>query len=592
MRPGLPVCPTPGNGCDALTLAAPTAKAQTPRSDSHAPPRALEVYPRRVAVPSPAPLVADARRLYEAGDWTGALVAFERADSGAPLHGRDLMLTAFCADLTGRDQQCTELMGRAFRGFLAEGDGGAAARAAFWLASMHAARRDAARAEAWGRRMAGIVEDQGLDAERALVATGRGRLALESPDPADVERALALSREGAAIARAARDTDTEVLSRLNAGMALLRLGSTMEGLAEFDEAMANVTSGEVQIPLVNGIAYCSVISASLKASDVSRAREWTAAATDWCGQHPDLVPFRGLCLVHRSVVRMLDGDWQGALDEALTASRRLLPIDTGLARYQLGELHRLTGRFAEAEDSYRLANAAGYRPEPGLMLLRLAQGRVDAAAISARRLNSELTLAGERAEFLPAYVEVMAAARDADAARAGADELARLANIAGQAMPRAAALTALGIAQCAEGDGPAAVAKLREASAAWHDLGMPYLEAKVRAALGGCYAALGDDDAAALEVEAARTAFDRLGAVPDLAALPRHAPSSGPLTAREVEVVRLVAKGLTNRGVAEELVLSEKTVARHLANIYAKLGIASRAAATAYVYDHDLLASP
>jgi DNA-binding CsgD family transcriptional regulator len=561
-----------------------------------------------VAVSSSTPLATDGRRLYEAGSWTRALAAFERADAAAPLAGRDLMLTAFSAYLLGREEHSIGLLGRAFRGFLDAHDDAAAARAAFWLSFAHDTRGDRARAEAWGRRLAGVIEDGGLAAERALLFSGLGHRSLASPDPSDTRRALELSREAIALARPVRDTDTEVFSRLSAGWALLRLGSAAEGLGEFDEAMAAVASGEVRTPIVNGVAYCSVISASLRLDDLGRAREWTSAATDWCAQNPELVPFRGQCLVHRSVVKMLDGDWPGARDEALRAVERLLPADTGAASYQLGELHRLAGRFAEAEDAYRLANSAGRRPEPGLMLLRLAQGRVDAAAVSARRLSAELTRRAERTEFLPAYVEVMAAAGDAEAARAGAEELSAFADAAAEAsgavraaIPRARALAAAGTALCAAGEAAEAVRSLREASLAWHDLGMPYAEARARAVLGRCYAALGDDEAAALEVEAARTAFERLGARPDLAALPAtapatgaaragHAPSSAPgLTEREAEVVRLVAAGLTNRAIARELVLSEKTVARHLANVYAKLGIASRAAATAYAYDHGLV---
>ncbi|WP_430297154.1 helix-turn-helix transcriptional regulator [Sinomonas sp. B1-1] len=554
-----------------------------------------------MAVPSSVPLAADGRRLYEAGSWTRALEAFERADSDTPLPGSDLMLTAFSAYLLGREDRSIDLFGRAFRDFLGTDDAAAAARAAFWLSFAHDTRGDRARAEAWGRRLAGIVDESRLGAERALLLSGLGHRSLASPDPAETRRALELSREAIALARPARDTDTEVFSRLSAGWALLRLGSTGEGLAELDEAMATVTSGEVNTPIVNGVAYCSVISASLRSEDLARAREWTTAATDWCAQHPDLVPFRGQCLVHRSQVKMLDGDWSGALEEADRAVQRLLPADTGLAGYQLGEMHRLTGRFTDAEDAYRLANSAGRRPEPGLMLLRLAQGRADAAAVSARRLSLELTRRSERAEFLPAYVEVMAAVGDIDAARAGAAEIAAMAERAGPsggpaaALSRARALTAEGTVCCAAGEAAQAVRSLRDASLAWHDLGMPYPEARVRATLGRCYAALGDDEAAALEVDAAREAFQRLGAQPDLAALPdagrgwRRAPSPVPLTEREVEVVRLVAAGLTNRAIAKELVLSEKTVARHLANIYAKLGIASRAAATAYAYDHSLV---
>ncbi|NUP74112.1 MAG: helix-turn-helix transcriptional regulator [Sinomonas sp.] len=536
------------------------------------------------------PVLDDGRRLYEAQAWTDALAAFERADRDSPLPADDLMRFAFSAFLLGHEERCIDLLGRAFRGFLQADDGAAAARTAFWLAFAHESRGDGARAEAWGRRLAGLVDDEGLHAERALVCSGLGHAALASAEPTEIRRALDLSRQAIAIARPARDTDTEVFSRLSAGWALLRLGSTAEALAELDEAMASVTSGEVQTPIVNGVAYCSVISASLRAADVARAREWTAAASDWCARHPELVPFRGECLVHRSVVRMFDGDWPGAYDEAARASERLLPADTGAASYQIGELHRLGGRFAEAEGAYRLANAAGHRPEPGLMLLRLAQGRADAAAVAARRLCAELVRPTERTEFLPAYVEVMAAVGDADAAERGAEELAVLAELSGSLLSHAHALGARGAALWAAEDPSGAASALRAASLAWHDLGMPYFEARTRAALGRCYLALGDDEAGALEVEAARAAFERLGAQPDLEALPGGAPSSpGPLTAREVEVVRLVARGLTNRGVAKELVLSEKTVARHLANIYAKLGIASRAAATAYAYDHGLL---
>ncbi|GAB3269943.1 LuxR C-terminal-related transcriptional regulator [Sinomonas notoginsengisoli] len=560
-----------------------------------------------MAVHSSAPLLDDGRRLYESGAWSRALEAFERADSVEPLPGHDLMLTAFSAYLLGREDRSIDLLARAFRDFLDTHDDAAAARAAFWLSFAHDTRGDRARAEAWGRRLEGIVEDGRLGGERALLLSGMGHRSLASPDPSETRHALELSREAIALARLAQDTDTEVFAHLSAGWALLRLGSASEGLGELDAAMAAVTSNEVQTPIVNGVAYCSVISASLWADDVARAREWTTAATAWCDRNTELVPFRGQCLVHRSQVKVLDGDWPGALDEALIACNRLLPADAGFASYQLGEVHRLAGRFGEAEDAYRIANSAGHRPEPGLMLLRLAQGRIDTAVFSARRLAIELTRASEREAFLPAYVDVMAAVGDSDAALVGARELAELAGATGLAgsrasLRRARALTAEGTARCAAGEAQLAVASLREASMAWHELGMPYPEARARAVLGRCYAVLGDDEAAALEVDAARAAFERLGAVPDLAALPaspaRGAAAAGgdvapspvvPLTEREAEVVRLVAEGLTNRAIAGRLVLSEKTVARHLANIYSKLGIASRAAATAYAYRHGLV---
>ncbi|MFC0457738.1 LuxR C-terminal-related transcriptional regulator [Arthrobacter liuii] len=538
----------------------------------------------------PQTMIEDGRRFYAEQAWMAAHQAFERADRDVPMPASDILVWAFSAFLVGHEQRSLELLTRAFRGFLEAGDAASAARAAFWLAFAHEAHGDPARAEAWGRRLATIVEDAGLDPERALVYSGLGHVALSSSEPAQIERALELSRRAIEIARSAGDTDTAVLSGLSAGWALLRLGRRTAGLAELDEAMAMVNCGDVPTPLVNGVAYCSVISASLRTLDVARAREWTMAASEWCAGHPELVPFRGECLVHRSVVKMLDGDWAGALTEAVRAGERVRAVDVGPASYQKGELHRLAGRFSAAEEAYRLANSAGRRPEPGLMLLRLAQGRTDAAVLSARRLQRETAGDAERLEFLPAYVEVMAAASAAEEARSGAEELVSLVQASPSAVLSARALTAVGIARFAAGDVVDAAASLRDASIRWHELGLPYSEARSRAELGRCYAALGDDEAASLEFEAARAAFERLGAAPDLAALPGIAPSpSGPLTAREVDVVRLVAKGLTNRGVAEELVLSEKTIARHLANVYRRLGIASRAAATAYAYDHGLI---
>ncbi|MBT8159734.1 MULTISPECIES: LuxR C-terminal-related transcriptional regulator [Arthrobacter] len=538
----------------------------------------------------PQTMIEEGRRFYAAQAWMAALEAFERADRDVPVPGPDLLSWAFSAFLVGREQQSLEILTRAFRGFLDAGDAAPAARTAFWLAFAHEMHGDPVRAEAWGRRLAALVEDAGLDAERALVCSGLGHAALSSSEPAGIERALELSRQAIEIARPAGDTDTAVLSSLSAGWALLRLGRRAAGLAELDEAMAVVNCGDVPTPLVNGVAYCSVISASLRMLDVARAREWTMAASDWCAGHPELVPFRGECLVHRSVVKMLDGDWPGALTEAVRAGERLRAADVGPASYQLGELHRLAGRFTEAEEAYRVANSAGRRPEPGLMLLRLAQGRTDAAVLSARRLERETEGDVERSELLPAYVEVMAAASALEEAHSGAEELLSLARALPSALLTARAVTAIGTARFTAGDAVDAAGSLRDASIRWHELGLPYSEARSRAQLGRCYAALGDDEAASLEFEAARAAFERLGAAPDLAALPGSAPSpSGPLTAREMDVVRLVAKGLTNRAVAERLVLSEKTVARHLANVYSKLGIASRAAATAYVYDHGLL---
>jgi DNA-binding NarL/FixJ family response regulator len=290
--------------------------------------------------------------------------------------------------------------------------------------------------------------------------------------------------------------------------------------------------------------------------------------------------------VHRSQLKALRGVWAGALDEARTACARVGGPAVGDAWYQLGEVHRLRGEYAEAEDAYRKANSHGRQPEPGLASMRLAQGRVDEAVTAFRRLHAEQGRI-DRPDILAGFVEAMLTAGDVDSARAAADELASGSEPA--PVHRARAAEARGAVLLAEEDPAEALSHFRHALALWTDLEMPYDAARVRVRIGDACRRLGDETAASLECDAARETFLRLGARPDLDRLAASASGSGVLTGREVEVLRLVAAGHTNRIIASELVLSEKTVARHLSNIYTKLGIRSRAAATAYAYDHHLV---
>jgi DNA-binding CsgD family transcriptional regulator len=307
--------------------------------------------------------------------------------------------------------------------------------------------------------------------------------------------------------------------------------------------------------------------------------------SDWCDAQSGLVPFRGQCLVHRSQIKSMHGDWAGALAEARRACERLDSPAAGDAWYQVGEIHRLQGDWERAEAAYRQANSHGRQPEPGLALMRLAQWRLDAAVATFRRLYAE-TGRLDRVDVLAGVVEAMVAAGDLDTAEAAAAELGTLAGAT--AVHRGRAAEARGLVDLARGDAAAALGSLRAALGAWTELGMRHDRARVRARIGDACRALGDDASAALEHEAARTTFRELGARPDLDRLERpHAPAG--LTAREVEVLRHVAAGRTNRQIAAELVLSEKTVARHLSNIYTKLGLRSRSAATAYAYDHQLV---
>jgi DNA-binding CsgD family transcriptional regulator len=443
-----------------------------------------------------------------------------------------------------------------------------------------------------GRRVLEAVPEECVEQGWLLVLT-----ALPIMFGGDTESAHPNFVRAGEIAERFGDLDLMMFALLGQGMSLILQQHIAEGMSLLDEVMVAVMTGELS-PILTGIAYCSMIEKCHEVFDLRRAREWTDALSRWCASQPDMVPYRGNCLIHRCEIFQLQGQWHDALDAAQRACDLLSGPTTwdtlGSAYYQLGEIQRLRGDFAQAEASYGNASQAGRDPEPGMSLLRLAQGWGDVAVAGILRVLAETQDAIGRSKALPAYIEIMLEAKDLEAGRKAADELQRIADDFGAPYLGALAAHAMGAVLLAGGDARAALAELRSAHSAWRELDAPYQVARVRVLIGLACRELGDGGGAELEFNAARGLFEALGAIPDLERMSRHsgmpAPrGAGGLSAREREVLALLATGKTNRAIAVELFLSEKTIARHVSNIFTKLDLASRAEATAYVYKHGLL---
>lgn len=534
------------------------------------------------------------RKHYKLRAWADAYSALSLADQETPLGAEDLELFAMAAYLVGRDDEYLTTLERAHNAQMNAGHCARAVRCAFWLGFRLLMRSETGRATGWLARAERLLERDAREcAERGYLLLPVVEQHLES---GDFETAYAAAADAAAIGERCGDADLIACARHQQGRIRLQQGRVETGLALLDETMLAVTAGELS-PMVTGLMYCSVIQACGQVYAFDRTREWTAALAQWCQGQPDMVAFSGVCQVHRAEIMQLQGAWPDAIDEARRACTRSQGVDrraAAAALYQQAEVHRLKGEFAAAEDAYRGASQLGLEPQPGLALLRLAQGRLDAAVTAIRRIASTTVDRLKRMSLLPAYIEIMLAAGEVADARNACLELNDIARTFDTGVPGAIAAHSCGAVELAEGDAQAALGSLRRAFEVWQVIEAPYAAARVRVLIGLACRALGDEDSAGLEIDAARSVFERLGATPDLArieSLMTASPSSHVhgLTPRELQVLRLVAAGETNKRIANKLSLSEKTIDRHVSNILTKLDVSSRTAATAFAYQRKLI---
>jgi ATP/maltotriose-dependent transcriptional regulator MalT len=530
------------------------------------------------------------RDCFGRGCWTDAYQALRLADEAAALSGEDLERLSISAYMLGRVLEFEHLVVRQHRTQVQAGDRARGARCAFWLGLTLLFRGEVVQANAWIRRgQHAIARDECVEHGYLLLPLAEQQLRAGR---------AAEAHEGASTAASIGDrfgdADLTAMARHLQGRALILQDQVAAGLALLDETMLSVVAGDLS-PIVTGLMYCSVIGACRQVYALNRAREWTYALSAWCERQSEALAFSGTCLVHRAEIMQFQGAWSDALAEARRACERGDGAERTLAAaalYQQAEIYRLRGEFAHAEEAYQAASRLGRDPEPGLALLRSAQGQVDAACAAIRQLVNATTDRMRRACLLPAYLEIMLAADELGEARAACDELREIAEAFDAEVLRATTFQAEGSVALAEGRVQAALDPLRHAFDAWSSLDSPHEAARVRVLIGLACRQLGDEETTALEFAAARAVFQQLNARPELERLDRLQPSASRdcrLSTRECDVLRLIARGYTNRVIAARLFVSERTIDRHVSNILTKLDVPSRAAATSWAYRHKML---
>ncbi len=535
--------------------------------------------------------LSQGREAFGRREWQAARDGLSAPDL-TDLDPADLHALATAAYLVGDTETSVRALQQSFEAHTGDDAPIAAARDALSITSILTTSGNAAAAHGWKARAARLLEAVPDDvAEHGFLQMQE---MLECVFTGRVEEAQGLAVEVVEAGHRHGEPDLVSMGLVCQGRMSIYRGRVPEGLALLDEAMVAVTSGEVS-SILAGRIYCVMIDACQELDDYRRMTDWTRMLTHWCAQQPDLVRYTGQSAVHRAQIMRIQGAWSDALDELDLAQDRYERQDldpaVGQVHYERGEVRRLQGDFDAADECYAAAGDQGHDPQPGLTQLWLALGRTDAAAAAVRRLLEETVDPVHRSRLLPTAVEVYLAVGDVEAASIVVDELEGLATSFGSAALTAAAAYARGRVLSARDDPSAALPHLRTAWRGWLDLGARYDAARARMAIGEAFRAMDDEDSAAAELTVAGRTFQDLGAVPAARGVERllaGATHPDGLTAREVEVLRLVAAGKTNHEIATQLVLSEKTVARHLSNIFGKTSVTSRTAAAAYAFQHQL----
>jgi DNA-binding NarL/FixJ family response regulator len=535
-----------------------------------------------------------AREAYERREWVAAYHALSDLDDTG-LQADDFAALAITAFLLGHGNDCVQALQRAYQAHLDEGDTLGAVRSAYWLAMTLWQSGEDAIGNGWlarGERLLQAVEDdvveRGYLLERATFAhVAKGNFA----------EAVAAAPRVTEYGRRFRDPDLTAMGLHMEGRLTIFSGRVADGLRLLDEAMVSVLAAELS-PVLSGVIYCSCVEACQQISDFGRMGEWTHALTIWCENQPGLVAFTGQCAVHRGQLMRLHGAYLDAISELEHAAGRYAVAGgtpaVGQAHYERGEALRIRGEYDAAEAAYTEAAGYGHPGHPGRALLWLARGRPDAASAAIHRVVAEVQDPVHRSQMLPAAVDVLVGVGEIEEAGALADQLCEFGSAFGCTALHAAGQYARASVAVAGAEAKDALAAARSAADAWARLSAPYEVARCRVLIGRALRLLGDGESAVADLVEARRAFAGLGAAPaerDVAVLLGDARAPGGLSSREIEVLRLVAVGMTNPEIAAALVLSEKTVARHLSNIFAKLDARSRTAAAAFAFEHGLDAS-